>query len=50
MAKIWDNRDGYGSGGDADQQQKIYGTTEMAELVRITATYRENIDREQLPK
>ena len=49
VVKMRDNRDGYGSGGDAEQQQKIYGTTEMAELVGRTATHRENIDRERLP-
>ena len=49
VVKMRDNRDGYGGGGYADQQQKRYGTTDMAELVGRTATYRENIDRERLP-
>ena len=47
--EIWDIRDVYGDGGDAGQQQKRCGTTEMAKWVGITATEWANIDRGQLP-
>ena len=35
---MWDNRDGYGGGGDAGWQQKICGTTDMVKWVGRTAT------------
>ena len=38
VTEIWDNRDGYGGGGDAGQQQKICGAMEMAKWVGRTAT------------
>ena len=49
VEEMRDNRDGYGGGGDAGQQHKRCGMTEMAKWVGITATDYENIDREQLP-
>ena len=48
MAEMRDNRYLYGGGGDEGQQQKRYGTTEMAKWVGITATDWEHIDRGQL--
>ena len=49
MAKILDNRDGYGGVGDAVRKYKICGTMEMKKWVGITATELSNINREQLP-
>ena len=49
VTDIRDNRDGYGYGGYAGQQQKRCGTTEMAKWVGRTATDWTNIDRELLP-
>ena len=40
--------DGYGGGGDAGQQQKRCGTTDMAKWVGRTATDQVIIDRERL--
>ena len=48
MAKMRDNRDGYGDGEYAGWQQKRCGKTDMEKWVGITAMDWENIDREQL--
>ena len=49
VAEMRDNRYGCDGGGDAGQQQKRCGTTEMARWVGRTATAWANINREQLP-
>ena len=49
VAEMRDNRDGYGGGGDAGQQQKRCGTMDMDKWVGRTTTDWENIDRELLP-
>ena len=46
VEEIQDNRDGYGSGGDAGPQQMRCGTTEMAKWFVSTAADWANIDRE----
>ena len=48
-AEMRDNRDGYNGEGDAGQQQKRCGTTEMAKRVGRTVTDMENIGRERIP-
>ena len=49
VAEMQDNRDGYGGRGDAGQQQKLCGMTEIAKWVGRTETDYVNIDRGQLP-
>ena len=45
MLEMGDKTDGYGGGGDAGRQQKIFGTTEMEKWVVRIATDWTNVNR-----